>query len=102
MARLISAYFFNILKNYSFWMLSFAGGLDYANTSDFVVISSAPFLNCTMILIEDDSVAENTELFFVMLGSTDDAVIIGTNLATVVILDISGRYISIDFRWTRV
>ena len=45
-----------------------------------------------MIPIEDDSVAENTEQFFVMLGSTDDAVIIGTNLATVVILDISGTY----------
>ena len=45
-----------------------------------------------MIPIEDDSVAENTEQFFVMLGSADDAVIIGTNLATVVILDISGTY----------
>lgn len=43
-----------------------------------------------MILIEDDSVAENTEQFFVLLGSNDPAVTIGTNFATVTILDISG------------
>ena len=60
------------------------------NTSDFVIVSSAPFLDCTVILIEDDSIAENDEQFFVLLGSTDLAVDIGTNFATVTILDISG------------
>lgn len=60
------------------------------NTSDFVIVSSAPFLDCTVILIEDDSIAENNEQFFVLLGSTDLAVDIGTNFATVTILDISG------------
>jgi hypothetical protein len=45
-----------------------------------------------MILIEDDSIAENTEQFFVMLGSTDPAVTIGTDFATVIVLDISGTY----------
>lgn len=60
------------------------------NTSDFVIVSSAPFLNCTVILIEDDSIAENNEQFFVLLGSTDLAVDIGTNFATVTILDILG------------
>lgn len=56
-------------------------------------MSSAPFLNCTTILIEDDSVAENTEQFFVLLGSTDDAVEIGTDFATVTILDISSTHL---------
>lgn len=60
------------------------------NTSDFVIVSSAPFLNCTVILIEDDSIAENNEQFFVLLGSTDLAVDIGANFATVTILDILG------------
>ena len=60
------------------------------NTSDFVTVSSVPFLNCIVILIEDDSIAENNEQFFVLLGSTDLAVDIGTNFATVTILDISG------------
>ena len=69
-----------------------AAGLDYSEVTDFVTVFSTPFLNCTMILIESDSVVEGTEQFLVSLTSLDSAVVVALNsqLAPVVILDDSG------------
>ena len=55
---------------------------------------STPFLNCTMIPIEEDSVVESTEQFFARLSSDDQAVVVAASAqtATVIISDTSGIY----------
>lgn len=66
------------------------GGLDYSNLTDVVTVTSTPFLNCTTIPIEADSVVESREQFFVTLSSNDQAVIVNPQVARVFILDTSG------------
>ena len=58
-------------------------------------VASASQPQCADIQLIDDSILENDETFFVMLTSTDRAVTINPNAATVTINDDDGKPIII-------
>lgn len=66
------------------------GGQDFTPTA----ISDLVFLNepllCTEIMLEDDSIHEDSEIFTVEITTDDSAVNLGTSLTTVTITDNDG------------
>ena len=58
-------------------------------------VASASQPQCADIQLIDDSILENDETFFIMLTSTDSAVTVNPNAATVTINDDDGKPIII-------
>jgi hypothetical protein len=72
----------------------FLGVDDYSPVSNMELrfrVASATQPHCADIQLIDDSIRENNETFFVMLNSSDGAVVINPSTAAVIIINDDGK-----------
>ena len=64
-----------------------AADVDFITTSAVLTFNASTPLQCDQVIIIDDGILENNEIFIVQLESSDDAVNVSLNSAPVTIID---------------
>jgi len=75
-----------------YFIFAYAANMDFSTTSAVLTFNASTSLRCEQVTITDDTILENSEMFFIQLESTDPAVNITLGSAPVTILDNDSEY----------
>ena len=75
-----------------YFIFAYAANTDFSITSAVLTFNASTSLRCEQVTITDDTILENSEIFFMQLESTDPAVEITLGSAPVTIFDDDCEY----------